>query len=279
MEKRKMKPGAFFRRYFRIIVSGTILTCVILVAIFADVIAPIDPYATDMYNINLRPGTDGHRFGTDMYGRDIFSRVVHGTGISIGISFIVSVLSIVIGTCMGLFVGFYRWADQIIMRFLEGWAAMPDLILTLTLITILGTGVDKVIIAMVVSRVTGICRLVRQQVLSLREKEFVECAKASGASNLRIMFKYILPQCVSPLIIRFTTGLGGGIMGLASLAFLGVGIDPRIPSWGGIINEGRNTVMVYPYQCAYAGVAIMITVLAFSILGDALRDILDPRLR
>ena len=180
---------------------------------------------------------------------------------------------------MGLLVGYYKWADQIIMRFLEGWAAMPDLILTLTIITILGTGVDKVITAMVISRVTGICRLVRQQVLSLKEKEFVECAKASGASNLRVMFKYILPQCLSPLIIRFTSGMGGAIMSMAGLAFLGVGIDPRIPSWGGIINEGRAMVMVYPYQCAYAGVAIMITVLAFSILGDGLRDILDPRLR
>lgn len=278
MEKRKMKPGAFFRRYFRVILSGTVLSCVILVALFANVIAPTDPYQVDMYNINQRPGGE-HLFGTDMYGRDLFARVIHGTGISLSIAFAVMVLSITIGTCMGLLVGYYKWADQIIMRFLEGWAAMPDLILTLTIITILGTGVDKVITAMVISRVTGICRLVRQQVLSLKEKEFVECAKASGASNLRVMFKYILPQCLSPLIIRFTSGMGGAIMSMAGLAFLGVGIDPRIPSWGGIINEGRAMVMVYPYQCAYAGVAIMITVLAFSILGDGLRDILDPRLR
>ncbi|MBR6575280.1 MAG: ABC transporter permease [Clostridia bacterium] len=278
MEKRKMKPGAFFRRYFRIMVSGTVLICIILVAIFADQIAPMDPYKVDMYNINQRPGGE-HIFGTDMYGRDLFSRVVHGTGISLSIAFIVSVIAMAIGTSLGLLVGYYKWADQVIMRFLEGWAAMPDLILTITLITVLGTGVDKVIIAMVMSRVTGICRLVRQQVLSLKEKEFVECAKASGASNLRVMFKYILPQCLSPLIIRFTSGMAGGIMGLAGLAFLGVGIDPRIPSWGGIINEGRAMVMAYPYQCAYAGVAIMITTLAFSILGDGLRDILDPKLR
>ena len=143
----------------------------------------------------------------------------------------------------------------------------------------MGNGVGKLIFAMVIVRLTGITRLVRQQVLSIKEKEHVECAKASGASNLRIMFKYILPLCSSPLIIRFTSGLGGAILSQASLAFLGVGIDPRTPSWGGVINEGRNLIMIYPYQCLYAGVAIMITTLAFSILGDGLRDILDPKLR
>ena len=278
METRKMKKGAFIRRYLRVMVSGFVLICVLLVAVFSPLIITHDPNAIDLYNMNQRPGGE-HIFGTDRFGRDIFSRVIAGTGVSVGISVAVTGLSIIIGTILGLIVGFYKWADQVIMRFLEGWSAMPGLLLTITIITVLGNGIDKMIFAMVAVRLTGITRLVRQQVLSIKEKEFVECAKASGASNLRIMFKYILPQCLSPLIIRFTSGLSGAILSQAALAFLGVGMDPRTPNWGGIINEGRSMVMAYPYQCLFPGLAIMITTLAFSIFGDGIRDILDPRLR
>ena len=278
MEKRKMKTGAFIRRYLRVMVAGTVLVLIALVAFFAPLIANHDPYAVDMYNINQRPGGE-HYFGTDMYGRDIFSRVIYGTRVSLGISIAVTTLAILIGTCLGLLVGYYKWADRTIMRFLEGFAAMPGILLSITIITVLGNGIDKLIFAMVIVRLTGITRLVRQQVLSIKEKEHVECAKASGASSARIMFKYILPLCSSPLIIRFTSGLGGAILSQASLAFLGVGIDPRVPSWGGIINEGRAMVMAFPYQCLFPGLAIMITTLAFSIFGDGIRDILDPRLR
>ena len=278
MEKRKMKPGAFIRRYLRVIVAGAVLVCIFLVAIFAPQIATHDPGELNIRGMN-QPPSDEHLFGTDMYGRDIFSRVIYGTRVSLIISLAVTTLSIIIGTILGLLVGYYKWADRTIMRFLEGFSAMPGILLSITIITVLGNGVGKLIFAMVIVRLTGITRLVRQQVLSIKEKEHVECAKASGASNLRIMFKYILPLCSSPLIIRFTSGLGGAILSQASLAFLGVGIDPRVPSWGGVINEGRGLIMLYPYQCLYAGLAIMITTLAFSIFGDGVRDILDPKLR
>jgi len=278
MEKRKMKPGAFIRRYLRVIVAGAVLICIFLVAIFAPQIATHDPGELNIRGMN-QPPSDEHLFGTDMYGRDIFSRVIYGTRVSLIISLAVTTLSIIIGTILGLLVGYYKWADRTIMRFLEGFSAMPGILLSITIITVLGNGVGKLIFAMVIVRLTGITRLVRQQVLSIKEKEHVECAKASGASSARIMFKYILPLCSSPLIIRFTSGLGGAILSQASLAFLGVGIDPRVPSWGGIINEGRAMVMAYPYQCLFPGLAIMITTLAFSIFGDGVRDILDPRLR
>ena len=278
MNKKKMKTGAFIRRYLRVMVAGFVLFCIALVGIFAPQIATHDPGELNIRSMN-QPPSEEHLFGTDMYGRDIFSRVIYGTRVSLVISLSVTILSIIIGTCLGLLVGYYKWADRIIMRFLEGFSAMPGILLTITIITVMGNGVGKMIFAMVIVRLTGITRLVRQQVLSIKEKEHVECAKASGASNLRIMFKYILPLCSSPLIIRFTSGLGGAILSQASLAFLGVGIDPRTPSWGGVINEGRSLIMLYPYQCLYAGVAIMITTLAFSILGDGLRDILDPKLR
>ena len=276
--KKKMTKKAFLKRYLRVMVSGAVLLCVFAIAIFAPLIATHDPYEVNIYNMNQKPSEE-HYFGTDCYGRDIFSRVIYGSRVSLVITFSVTTIAIVIGSCLGLLVGYYKWADRIIMRFLEGFSAIPGTLLSITIITVLGNGIDKLIIAMVLVRLTGIARLVRTQVLSLKEKEFVECAKACGASDIRIVFKYILPMCSSPLIIRFTSGLGGAILGQAGLAFLGVGMDPRVPNWGGIINEGRNFVLSMPYQCAYAGVAIMITTLAFSIMGDGVRDILDPKLR
>ena len=276
--KKKMTPKAFLKRYLRVMVSGAVLLFILGVAIFAPMIATHDPYESNIYNMNKLPSAE-HYFGTDCFGRDIFSRVVYGSRVSLSITLTVTTLSIIIGTGLGLICGYYKWADRILMRLLEGFNALPGILLSITLITILGNGVDKLIIAMVIVRLPSIARLVRQQVLSLKEKEFVECARACGASDTRIIFKHILPQCTSPLIIRFTSGLGGAILSQASLAFLGVGMDPRIPNWGGIINEGRAMVMAMPYQCAYAGVAIMITTLAFSIMGDGVRDILDPKLR
>ena len=276
--KKKMLPKAFLKRYLRVMVSGAVLLFIFGVAIFAPMIATHDPYEANIYNMNQLPSAE-HYFGTDCFGRDIFSRVVYGSRVSLAITLTVTTVAIIIGTCLGLLCGYYRWADRILMRILEGFNALPGILLSITLITILGNGVDKLIIAMVLVRLPSIARLVRQQVLSLKEKEFVECARACGASDARIIFKHILPQCTSPLIIRFTSGLGGAILSQASLAFLGVGMDPRIPNWGGIINEGRAMVMAMPYQCAYAGIAIMITTLAFSILGDGVRDILDPKLR
>ena len=278
MEKKKMKPGAFFKRYIRVMAAGAVLVCIFLVAIFAPAVATHDPHEADIYKMNQLPSEE-HIMGTDMFGRDIFSRIIYGSRVSLLISITVNVLAIVIGTSLGLLVGYYRWADQIIMRVLEGINALPTIVFAITLVTVLGDGLDKLIICLTVVNLPSIARLVRSQVLSIREKEFVECAKASGASSARIMFKYILPQCFSPLIIRFTNGLGSTILTQASLSFLGVGLDPRTPNWGGVINEGKNLVMVQPHQCAYAGLAIMITVLAFSILGDGVRDILDPKLR
>ena len=278
MQKKKMKPGAFFKRYIRVMAAGAVLICIFLVAIFAPAVATHDPHEADIYKMNQLPSEE-HIMGTDMFGRDIFSRIIYGSRVSLLISITVNVLAIVIGTSLGLLVGYYRWADQIIMRILEGINALPTIVFAITLVTVLGDGIDKLIICLTVVNLPSIARLVRSQVLSIREKEFVECAKASGASSGRIMFKYILPQCFSPLIIRFTNGLGSTILTQASLSFLGVGLDPRTPNWGGVINEGKNLVMVQPHQCGYAGLAIMITVLAFSILGDGVRDILDPKLR
>jgi ABC-type dipeptide/oligopeptide/nickel transport system permease subunit len=189
------------------------------------------------------------------------------------------VFAIIIGTTIGLLSGYFSFADKIMMRIMEAINAMPMLLLAIVLVTVLGPGTGKLIACLTIVNLPGISRLVRSQVLSIKEQEHVESARASGASNFRIIFKYILPLCYSPLIIRFANGLSSTILTQASLSFLGVGLDPRIPSWGGIIGEGRTLVMVYPHMCTYAGFAIIITVLAFSILGDGVRDVLDPKLR
>ncbi len=277
-QKKKMKTSHFLRRYGRIIVAGFVLFLICLVAIFAPLIATHDPQEVNIRNKSITPNEE-YLFGTDTYGRDIFSRVIYGSRISIVISLAVNVLAIVVGAILGLITGYFRAADQIIMRILEGINALPSLLLAIVLSTVLGPGVDKLILCLTVVNLPGIARLVRSQVLSIKEKEFIESAKACGASNLRIIFKYILPLCSSPLILRFTNGLSSTILTQASLSFLGVGLDPRLPTWGGIISEGRMSVMVYPHMCTYAGFAIIITVFAFSIMGDGVRDVLDPKLR
>lgn len=278
MEKKRMKTGAFLRRYGRIIVSGFVLFLIALVAIFAPLIADHDPNLLDVRSANIKP-CEEFKFGTDTFGRDIFSRVVYGTRVSLGISIAVNALAIIIGSFLGLLCGFYKAWDHILMRILEGLATLPTVLIAIVMVTILGPGVGKLITVLVLVNLPGIARLVRQRVMSIKETEFVESAKASGATDMRLMIKYILPQTLSPLIIRFTNGLGATVLTQASMSFLGVGLDPRIPTWGGIVNEGRLLVMVYPYQVVYAGVAIAITVFAFAILGDGVRDVLDPTLR
>lgn len=278
MEKRKILPAAFIRRYARIIVSSFILIIILLIAVFADSIATYDPYSIDMYNTKQLPD-DEHLMGTDIYGRDIFSRVIYGTRISLEVTVSVNLLAIIIGTVLGLLTGYYKLFDRIVMRILEGISALPMLLLAIILVSVLGNGTGKIIACLTLVNLPGIARLVRSQALSIKEKEHVESAKAMGASDFRIIFKYIMPLCTSPLIIRFSQGLAATILTQASLSFLGIGLDPTIPSWGGIISEGKTMIMVYPYMCAYPGIAIIITVMAFTILGDGLRDVLDPKLR
>lgn len=278
MKQNKIKFIFFIKRYGRIIIAGAVLGIIILIAIFAPFIATHDPYKVDIYKAKITPNEE-YLLGTDAYGRDIFSRIIYGTRISLTISITVNILAIIIGTIIGLLCGYFPYIDKIIMRIMEAINALPMLLLAIVLVTVLGPGAGKLIACLTIVNLPGIARLVRSQVLSIKEQEYIESAKASGASNFRIIFKYILPLCYSPLIIRFTNGLSATILTQSTLSFLGVGLDSRIPNWGGIIGEGRAFMMVYPHMCTYAGIAIIITVLAFSILGDGVRDVLDPKLR
>ncbi len=273
-----MKPGAFLRRYGRIIIAGGVLFLIIMTAIFAPLIATNDTMATDMKNARALPDSQ-HLMGTDIYGRDLFSRVIYGSRTSLIVTVSVNLIAITLGTMIGLMAGYFRAVDKVIMRVMEGLNALPSILLAIVLVSILGSGVEKLILAMAVVNLPGIARLVRSQVLSIKEKEHIEGARAMGAPKTRIIFKYVLPLCASPLIIRFTSGLASAILTEASLSFLGVGADPRLPSWGGIISEGKAAVMAFPHLCLYPGIAIIITVLTFCILGDGIRDVLDPKLR
>jgi ABC-type dipeptide/oligopeptide/nickel transport system permease subunit len=278
MEKRKMKTGAFIRRYFRVMVGGTIILIMVIISLLAPILATHDPNQVNIYEQNIPPNAE-HRFGTDSFGRDLYSRVVYGGRVSLVVSVLVNVLAVIIGSSIGLVCGYYHKVDMILMRLMEGLATLPTILLAIVMVTILGPGVGKLITVLVIVNLPGIARITRQQVLSIKEKEHVESAKASGASDLRIMFKYVLPLSFSQLIIRFTSGLASTCLTQASLSFLGVGLDPRIPTWGGIVNEGSPMIIVHPYQCLYAGIALSVTVLGFCILGDGVRDVLDPKLR
>ena len=188
-------------------------------------------------------------------------------------------VSTVCGVILGLLMGYYKTLDKIVMRILEGVSAFPDMLLALTLACIFGNGVDKVVIALAIVGTPSVARIVRSQVLSIKESEHVESARAMGATDLRIMFRYILPLCVSPLIIRFTTTMASAILTEASLSFLGVGVDASTATWGGILSVAKEFVVTHPYMAIYPGLAIVVTVLSISILGDGLRDLLDPKMK
>ena len=274
----KMTLSAFLRKYGRILPGGGVLAAIILISIAAPLITTYDPNALNPLDQNQFPSSV-HFMGTDRFGRDIFSRVLYGARISLLVGVLVAVVSTAGGIVLGLLMGYYKTLDKIVMRVLEGVSAFPEMLLALTLACIFGNGVDKVITALAIVGTPSVARIVRSQVLSIKESEHVESARAMGATDARIMFKYILPLCVSPLIIRFTTTMASAILTEASLSFLGVGVDPNVPTWGGILSVAKDFVITHPYMAIYPGLAIVVTVLSISILGDGLRDLLDPKMK
>ena len=274
----KMRPSAFLRKYGRILAGGTILLLILLAAVGAPLLTPYEPGAIVMTEQNQFPNPS-HIMGTDRFGRDIFSWVLYGGRVSVLVGASVAAVSTLAGIVLGLLMGYYRTLDKIVMRILEGVSAFPDMLLALTLACIFGRGVDKVILALSIVGTPSVARIVRGQVLSIKESEHVESARAMGATDLRIMFRYILPLCVSPLIIRFTTTMASAILTEASLSFLGVGVDADTATWGSILSVAKDFVVTHPYMAIFPGLAIVVTVLSISILGDGLRDLLDPKMK
>lgn len=220
-----------------------------------------------------------HVFGTDIYGRDMWSRLIFGSRNTLIVSLGAQVILTVSGTLLGLLCGYYTKVEKYLMRVLDAMATIPNLLLCLLMVSVFGSGVPNLMLAMSFHGIPGLARMVRNQVLSLREKEYIESEKAMGASDIRTVILHILPACMSYLLVRFSTGLSGAILSMTSLSYLGVGLDPTIASWGGMIQNSQKIMFALPHTFMVPTIAIGITVFGFSMLGDGLRDLLDPKLR
>lgn len=276
--KQKSRAFILFRKYGRIFVGGIIIAVVVFCAVFADYVTSYDPMEINLAEAK-QPPSAAHFMGTDKYGRDLWSRIVYGSQSNLLIAVGTQIVVTVAGTVLGLICGYYNKAEKYLMRFLEGFSLIPNLLLMMMVASIAGAGVPNMILAMSVGGIPGCARMIRNQVLSIREKEFIESEKAMGASDIRTIFVHILPQCSTYLITRFSGGLAGSALGLTSLSYLGFGLDPTVPSWGGIIAENQSAIFGTPHIVLFASLAVCVTVFGFTMLGDGLRDLLDPKLR
>lgn len=267
----------------RLTIVGLIIVAIlVIVAIFAPWIATHDVGAT---NLSLRylPPSSQYFFGTDSTGRDIFSRVVFGARISLKVGIVVVAVSAIVGTLLGALAGYYGgWIDRIISGYVFNvFLAFPGLLLAIAMVAFLGAGLNKLIFALCIIGWVGYARLIRGQVLKVREYDFVQAARALGASDVRILLIHILPNAIQPLIVQASLGMAGAVLSEAALSFLGLGIPPPAPSWGVMIEEARDlsTLQAAPHALIFPGLAIALTVLAFNFIGDGLREYLDPRQR
>jgi ABC-type dipeptide/oligopeptide/nickel transport system permease subunit len=259
--------------------GGAVAIVLILVAVAAPYVAPYDPIHQDLANSLAGPSIK-HLAGTDVHGRDIFSRIIHGTRISLRIGFLGMLLGCVVGVILGLVSGYYGgWADTIIMRLMDVQLAFPGLLVAICIIAIIGPGLENVILAVGIFSVPLFARVTRGQILSLKEQEFIVAARMMGAQDGRIMLSHLLPNAVAPLLVLCTLRIATAILTAASLSFLGLGAQPPIPEWGAMLSDGRAYLAIAPHVATTPGLAILITVLAFNLLGDGLRDALDPRLK
>lgn len=257
-----------------IVIAGMSFT-----AVFAPVIATHPPNAMDAPQL-LTPGADGHLLGTDNYGRDLFSRIVYGAQISLIVGVFAVSLGGLVGTLLGLISGYYGGKlDAVIMRTMDGLFAFPFILLAIALMTVMGQGLINVIIAIGIANVPGFARIVRGEVLSVKEEEYIEVTRSLGARDSRIVFRHILPNCMAPLIVYATMNIAGAIISEAALSFLGVGVQPPTASWGSILKDGKDFLVLSPHMATFSGLAILLSVLGFNLFGDGLRDALDPKMK
>ncbi len=246
-------------------------------ALLAPVLAPYSPNRQDLSQ-GLTPPSSQHPLGRDKLGRDIYSRIIFGARISLLVGVVTVGVSSLIGILVGAIAGFFGGlVDEIIMRLIDILLAFPGILLAIALMAILGPSLGNVILALCLIGWVGYARLVRGEILSLKEREFIVAARAVGTSNGQIIWRHILPNILSPVIVQVTFGLAGAIVAEAGLSFLGLGVQPPTPSWGAMLNEGRQFLLLAPHLSIFPGLAIMLVVLSFNFVGDALRDILDPK--
>jgi peptide/nickel transport system permease protein len=261
-------------------VGVVVIGFTLLVGLLAPLVDPYDPTIDSNLAIARQAPSLEYPFGTDRLGRDVMQRIVHGTRISLMIGFVVVFFSGAVGTVLGLMAGYFgRGADMVIMRLMDVLLAFPSILLAIAIVAVRGPGLTNTILAVAIVGIPGYARVVRSMVLSLRERDYVDAARMIGVSDARIMFLHILPNSLSPIIVQMTLGVGGAIVFAAALGFLGLGVQPPRPEWGAMIADGLPFLRQSPNLVFFPGMAIMLTVLGFNLLGDGLRDALDPQLR
>ena len=283
-----------WRRLFRhwsVLIGGAMVLLIALVGVTAPLLTSADPSAINPSNRNKPPGyqtterdDDGNKIsrtahmGTDSLGRDVYARAVYGARVSLTIGITSAVLSVATGLLIGLLAGYFRWLDGLAMRIMDGLMAIPAILLAIALVSLSGASLVTVIVAIAIPEIPRVSRLVRSIVLSIREEPYVEAAISVGTPTRLILVRHVLPNTIAPLIVQATFIAGSAILAEAILSFLGVGLPPEIPTWGNIMAEGRTSFQVYPHNIYYPAMFLTVTVLAINMLGDGLRDTLDPRM-
>ncbi len=266
-------------RHRLVVAGGSIVLLLGVLALFGRALAPHDPLMMD-FTTRFAPPSWTHPFGTDDFGRDLFSRVLYGARVSVQVAFIAVSLSGVVGVTLGVLAGYLGgWIDEVIMRVMDVIFAFPAVLLAITVMAILGRGVENAMIAIAIVYAPIFARVTRGAVISVRDREFVTAARALGQGHSRVMFKHVLPNALGPIIVQTSLSLAFAILAEAALSFFGLGTQPPDPSWGRMLSEGRGFLGQAPWMGIFPGVAIMLSVLGFNLLGDGLRDVLDPRWR
>lgn len=275
--------GSEFRKRFlkngTAVAGSVVVLALFAVSLLAPWLAPYDPNAIDLTKV-LMPPSGLHPFGTDPLGRDVFSRMIWGAGISLKVGFVATGIAILIGTVLGALAGYYgRWVDTVIMRFVDIMLCFPTFFLILAVIAILEPSIWNIMIVIGLTGWMGVTRLVRADFIALKERDFVQAARAIGAGDFRIIFLHILPNAMASVLVTATLGVAGAILTESALSFLGIGVQPPTPSWGNILTAGKDNIDIAWWLSFYPGLAILITVLGYNLLGEGIRDALDPRLR
>lgn len=281
-QRKRSQWADVWKRLTRNRLAMVSLVCLILIllsAVFAGVLSPYDYAEQDFENRFALPSLE-HPFGTDNYGRDILSRVLHGGRISLLVSFMAVFISVILGTLFGVIAGYYGGlTDGIVMRIMDVVMAIPSFLLAVSISAALGSGIGNSALALAISGIPGISRMVRATVLSIREQEYIEAARATGSKNIRIILNHVIPNAFAPLLVEASLCLGMNILSIAGLSFIGLGVQPPTPEWGSILSAGREFLRDFWPIVTFPGVAIVVTMISFNLFGDGLRDALDPKLK